>query len=107
MNRSLLLVHGHGFKPAQNALSALWLEAIRWGLLRDTPTALDHRLISRIHDFRIYNLSIRYGRSCPHCALGYLIHPRMAKLITEWLSHDEPATGMPARPAGRIYGDRQ
>ncbi|MCZ6854601.1 MAG: hypothetical protein O7G86_11845 [Gammaproteobacteria bacterium] len=46
---------------------------------------LNGRLISRITDYRIYNLAVRYGRSNPHNALGYLIHPRVAKLVSEWL----------------------
>lgn len=51
----------------------------------DFRTMLDERLISRITDYRIYNLAIRYGRSNPHNALGYLIHPRVSKLVSDWL----------------------
>ena len=51
----------------------------------DFRSMLDGRLISRITDYRIYNLAVRYGRSNPHNALGYLIHPRIAKLVSEWL----------------------
>ena len=51
----------------------------------DFRAMLDKRLISRITDYRIYNLAVRYGRSNPHNALGYLIHPRIAKLVSDWL----------------------
>ncbi len=49
---------------------------------------LDYHLISRIRDYRIYNLAIRYGHSNPHNALGYLIHPRVSSLVGDWLLAD-------------------
>ena len=49
----------------------------------DFRTMLDDHLISRIVDQRIYNLAIRFGRSNPHSAVGYLIHPRVIKVIAE------------------------
>ena len=52
----------------------------------DFQTMLDNRLISRIEDYRIYNLTERYGKSNPHGALGYLIHPRMSHIIQDWLA---------------------
>ena len=51
----------------------------------DFRSMLDERLISRITDYQIYNLAVRYGRSNPHHSLGYLIHPRVAKLVSDWL----------------------
>ncbi len=54
----------------------------------DFSQMLDHHLISQIRDFRIYNLAVRYGRSNPHNALGYLIHPRTSKLVGDWLLAD-------------------
>jgi hypothetical protein len=51
----------------------------------DYRAMLDRRLISRIEDVRIYNLAVRYGRSNPHNALGYLIHPRVSRAIATWL----------------------
>ena len=51
----------------------------------DFAPMLDQHLISRIKDHYIYNLSERYGRSDPHDALGYLIHPRTSGLICDWL----------------------
>ncbi|MDA1075430.1 MAG: hypothetical protein O3A63_11815, partial [Proteobacteria bacterium] len=41
--------------------------------------------ISRIEDVHIYNLAVHYGRSNPHSAMGYLIHPRMAEVMSAWL----------------------
>lgn len=54
----------------------------------DFSPMLDQHLISRIRDFRIYNLALRYGRSNPHNALGYLIHPRVSRLVGDWLLDD-------------------
>lgn len=54
----------------------------------DFSDMLDYHLISRIRDYRIYNLAIRYGRSNPHNALGYLIHPRVSSLVGDWLLAD-------------------
>ena len=51
----------------------------------DFRAMLDKRLISRINDYRIYNLAVRYGRSNPHNSVGYLIHPRVTKLVSDWL----------------------
>ena len=52
----------------------------------DFAAMQDQRLISRIRDHRIYNLAVRYGKSNPHNAMGYLMHPRMTGLIGDWLS---------------------
>jgi hypothetical protein len=46
----------------------------------------DKRMLSRIRDYRIYNLAVRYGKSNPHSFMGYLVHPRMTKLVADWLS---------------------
>jgi hypothetical protein len=43
------------------------------------------RIISSINDYRIYNHALRYGKSSPHTLLGYLIHPRLAKIVTDWM----------------------
>jgi hypothetical protein len=51
----------------------------------DFREMLKNHLISRIKDYRIYNLAVRYGRSNPHTSVGYLIHPRVAQLVAEWL----------------------
>lgn len=54
-------------------------------MANDFRYMLDNRLISEIRDFRIYNLAVRYARSNPHNALGYLIHPRVSRLVADWL----------------------
>jgi hypothetical protein len=53
----------------------------------DFDPMLRQHLISQIRDFRVYNLAVRYGRSNPHSAAGYLVHPRMTLLVYEWLTH--------------------
>ncbi|MEJ2089976.1 MAG: hypothetical protein P8Y69_16180, partial [Gammaproteobacteria bacterium] len=55
-------------------------------MANDFKAMLEERHISRIQDFHIYNLTERYGRSDPHAALGYLIHPRTSSLIAEWIN---------------------
>ncbi len=52
----------------------------------DFKAMLAERHVSRIQDFHIYNLAERYGRSDPHDALGYLCHPRTARLLNDWLN---------------------
>ena len=51
----------------------------------DFHEMLDQHLISRILDQRIYNLTVRFGRSNPHSSIGYLLHPRVAKVIADAL----------------------
>jgi hypothetical protein len=51
----------------------------------DFAPMLSQRYISRLEDIGIFNLARRYGRPNPHNALGYLIHPRMASLLADWL----------------------
>lgn len=43
------------------------------------------RAISTVQDYRIYNLAVRFGRSNPHSSIGYFIHPRMSKIIADWV----------------------
>lgn len=59
---------------------------------------LERRLISRIEDVRIYNLAVRYGRSNPHNALGYLMHPRVSRELARWLG--APIEARPSDAAG-------
>jgi hypothetical protein len=54
-------------------------------MVNDYGAMLRQRQISDIRDFRIYNLAVRYGRSSPHSAMGYLIHPRTIRLVADWL----------------------
>ena len=51
----------------------------------DFQPMLEQRQISSITDYRIYNLTVRYGKSNPHSSIGYLIRPRVTKLLAEWL----------------------
>eukprot|EP00922_Rhytidocystis_sp_ex-Travisia-forbesii_P062377 GHVS01092465.1.p1 GENE.GHVS01092465.1~~GHVS01092465.1.p1 ORF type:complete len:314 (+),score=19.58 GHVS01092465.1:175-1116(+) len=39
-----------------------------------------------IKDVHIRNLALRNGKSNPHHGVGYLIHPRVAKVVADWLS---------------------
>ena len=52
----------------------------------DLKAMMREHLISSINDFRIYNHAVRYGKSNPHCSLGYFIHPRVAKIVVEWMA---------------------
>ncbi len=60
-------------------------------IANDYAEMLARRLISRIEDARIYNLAVRYGRSNPHNALGYLIHPRVSRALARWLGVEPTA----------------
>ena len=51
----------------------------------DFGAMLELHLASSIKDYRIYNLAVRYGKSNPHNFIGYLIHPRMTRLVADWL----------------------
>lgn len=54
-------------------------------LADDYKQMLKQKQVSCIRDYRIYNMAIRYGKSNPHSSLGYLIHPRTAQIVSEWL----------------------
>ena len=51
----------------------------------DLKKMMREHVISSINDHRIYNHTMRYGKSNPHCSLGYFIHPRVAKIVVDWL----------------------
>jgi hypothetical protein len=51
----------------------------------DLKAMMREHVISSINDYRVYNHSMRYGKSNPHCSLGYFIHPRTAKIIIDWI----------------------
>ena len=51
----------------------------------DYAAMLKNRQISVIDDQPIYNLAVRFNRSNPHNAVGYLVHPRMARVLGDWL----------------------
>lgn len=52
----------------------------------DFKAMMKQRQVSSIRDYKIYNLAVRYGRSDPHCSIGYLFHPRVIKILTDWLT---------------------
>ena len=54
-------------------------------LADDFKLMLSQKQVSCIRDYRIYNLAVRYGKSNPHSSVGYLIHPRIAQILSEWL----------------------
>ncbi len=54
-------------------------------LADDFKTMMDKRVVSAVHDYKIYNLAVRYGRSNPHSSVGYYIHPRVSKIVVDWL----------------------
>jgi hypothetical protein len=39
-----------------------------------------------VHDHKIFNLAVRYGKSNPHSSIGYYIHPRVSKILADWLT---------------------
>ena len=63
-------------------------------LADDFSEMLQQRQVSCIRDYRVYNLTVRYGKSNPHASLGYLVHPRAAQVIIEWLQQT-PSDRMP------------
>ncbi len=54
-------------------------------LADDFKKMLRQRQVSTVHDFCIFNLAVRYGKSNPHSSVGYYIHPRVSKIIADWL----------------------
>ncbi|MEQ9561868.1 MAG: hypothetical protein RLN69_05055 [Woeseiaceae bacterium] len=63
-------------------------------LADDYKAMLKQRQVSSIRDYRIYNLAIRYGKSNPHCSIGYLMHPRIAQIVADWIVQ-RPAAPVP------------
>ena len=61
-------------------------------LADDYCEMLNLRLVSSIRDYHIYNLAVRYGRSNPHSSVGYLVHPRVTKIVADWLRRDDKIT---------------
>lgn len=57
-------------------------------LADDFKKMMDQRLVSAVHDYHVYNLAVRYGRSNPHSSVGYYIHPRVSKIIVDWIKFD-------------------
>lgn len=57
-------------------------------LADDFKMMLKQRVISAVHDHRIFNLAVRFGKSNPHSSIGYYIHPRTSKILADWLQSD-------------------
>ena len=58
-------------------------------LADDFNLMLKQRVVSAVHDYRIFNLAVRYGKSNPHSSIGYYIHPRVSKILADWLQDNE------------------
>ena len=43
-------------------------------------------LVDSIEDVRVFNLAVRHGRSNPHHGPGYLVHPKVAEIVADWLA---------------------
>jgi hypothetical protein len=54
-------------------------------LADDFKKMLRQRMVSEVTDYRIFNHAVRYGRSNPHSSIGYYIHPRLSKIIADWI----------------------
>jgi hypothetical protein len=57
-------------------------------LADDFNSMLDQRVVSAVKDYHICNLAVRYGKSNPHSSVGYYIHPRVAKIVVDWIKAD-------------------
>jgi hypothetical protein len=58
-------------------------------LANDFKLMLQQRVVSAVYDYRIFNLAVRYGKSNPHSSIGYYIHPRVSKILADWLKASE------------------
>ena len=54
-------------------------------LADDYSAMMKEHLVSAVTDYRIFNLAVRYGRSNPHSSIGYYIHPRVSKILCDWI----------------------
>jgi len=54
-------------------------------LADDFKMMMQHRVVSAVYDHKIFNLTVRYGKSNPHSSIGYYIHPRTSKILVDWL----------------------
>ena len=59
-------------------------------LADDFKMMLQQRVVSAVQDYRIFNLAVRYGKSNPHSSIGYYIHPRTTKILSDWLESANP-----------------
>ena len=56
----------------------------------DYRQMMGEHVISAVKDYKIYNHAVRFGRSNPHSSVGYYIHPRISKILADWLLADNP-----------------
>ena len=61
-------------------------------LADDYHKMMGEHIISAVKDYKIYNHSVRFGKSNPHSSVGYFIHPRVAKIMADWLRADDAVT---------------
>jgi len=54
-------------------------------LADDYRNMLKQRVVSAVHDYQVFNLAVRYGKSNPHSSIGYYIHPRTSKILADWV----------------------
>ena len=64
----------------------------------DFRPMMKQKQVSCIRDYKVYNLAVRYGKSNPHSSLGYLVHPRTAQIIVEWLQNSPGLTALTEHP---------
>jgi len=55
-------------------------------LADDFRKMMSQRMVSAVTDYRVFNQAVRYGRSNPHSSIGYYIHPRVSKIIADWIN---------------------
>lgn len=70
-------------------------------LADDLKKMMSDRLVSAVRDYKIYNHAVRYGKSNPHSSVGYLIHPRIAKIVSDWLRVDQIIAASPPDDDGQ------
>ncbi len=54
-------------------------------LADDFKIMMQQRVVSAVYDHKVFNLAVRYGKSNPHSSIGYYIHPRISKILVDWL----------------------
>jgi hypothetical protein len=54
-------------------------------LADDFKDMLQQHAVSAVQDYRVYNLAVRFGKSNPHSSVGYYIHPRVSKIVSDWV----------------------
>jgi len=54
-------------------------------LADDYSVMMKEHMVSAVTDYRIFNLAVRYGKSNPHSSIGYYIHPRISKILCDWI----------------------